>query len=96
MWRPSGGHFINLGFEEIIIPSIWTSKTFIEKAGGSEILEQMFSFDKSGTEMCLIPEVTGIIQELFEIIFSRKVLLQFIREKCFMFHVVIVMKCLHN
>lgn len=61
-----GGHFIAEGFEEIIIPSIWTSQTFIEKAGGSEILEQMYSFeDKLNNQICLIPEVTGIVQELF-------------------------------
>lgn len=72
MLKISGGHFINLGYEEIIIPSIWTSKTFVEKAGGSEILEQMFSFEKSGNEICLIPEVTGIIQELFRENFFKK------------------------
>lgn len=71
-WRPLGGHFINLGFEEIIIPSIWSSKTFVEKAGGSEILEQMFSFDKAGNEICLIPEVTGIVQELFRENYFKK------------------------
>lgn len=61
-----GGAFINEGFEEIIIPSIWDSKTFVEKAGGSEILEQMFNFnDKNNRGVCLVPEVTGIIQELF-------------------------------
>lgn len=62
----SGGAFINEGFEEIIIPSIWESKTFVEKAGGSEILEQMFNFnDKNNRGVCLVPEITGIIQELF-------------------------------
>lgn len=62
----SGGAFINAGYEEIIIPSIWSSETFVEKAGGSEILEQMYSFkDKAENDICLIPEVTGIIQEMF-------------------------------
>lgn len=61
-----GAAFIANGFEEIIIPSIWESKTFVEKAGGSEILNQMFSFkDKKEQDVCLIPEITGIIQELF-------------------------------
>lgn len=61
-----GAAFINAGFEEIIIPSIWESDTFVEKAGGSEILEQMFSFKTQGNqEVCLVPEITGIIQELF-------------------------------
>lgn len=63
----SGGAFIKAKFEEVIIPSIWTSQTFVEKAGGSEILEQMYSFkDQSDLDICLIPEVTGIVQELFK------------------------------
>lgn len=32
----------------------------------------MFSFEKSGNEICLIPEVTGIIQELFRENFFKK------------------------
>lgn len=61
----SGVAFIERGYEEIIIPSIWESDTFVEKAGGSEILQQMFAFeDKGGRPTCLIPEVTGIIQKL--------------------------------
>ncbi len=60
-----GAIFINKGYEEIIIPSIWETNTFIEKAGGSEILDQMFYFkDKGNRDVCLIPEVTGIIQQL--------------------------------
>ena len=62
----SGVAFIDNKFEEIIIPSIWESNTFVEKAGGSEILEQMFEFkDKGNRDICLVPEITGIIQELF-------------------------------
>jgi histidyl-tRNA synthetase len=61
-----GDAFINANFEEIIIPSIWDTETFIEKAGGSEILNQMFAFkDKGNRNVCLVPEITGIIQELF-------------------------------
>lgn len=61
-----GAAFIEEGFEEIIIPSIWEADTFVEKAGGSEILEQMFSFKTQGNQdVCLVPEITGIIQELF-------------------------------
>jgi len=64
--KHSGGAFINNGFDEIIIPSIWESNTFVEKAGGSEILEQMFNFnDKNNRGICLVPEITGVIQELF-------------------------------
>lgn len=63
---PSGAAFTDAGFEEIVIPSIWETDTFIEKAGGSEILDQMFAFkDKAERSICLIPEVTGVIQELF-------------------------------
>lgn len=62
----SGDVFIENGYEEIIIPSIWGSQTFVEKAGGSEILDQMFNFtDKNNKGICLVPEITGIIQELF-------------------------------
>ena len=69
----SGGAFINEGFEEIVIPSIWDSQTFVEKAGGSEILEQMFNFnDKNNRGVCLVPEITGIIQELFRESFVKK------------------------
>ncbi len=62
----SGVVFIAEGFEEIIIPSVWETKTFVEKAGGSEILEQMYSFkDQKSNDICLVPEITGVIQELF-------------------------------
>lgn len=61
----SGATFIQNQFEEIIIPTIWEDETFIKKAGGSEILGQMFAFkDKGERDICLIPEVTGIIQQL--------------------------------
>lgn len=57
--------FINRGYEEIILPNVWSSETFIKKAGGSEILNQMFNFkDKGNRDICLNPEITGIIQEL--------------------------------
>jgi histidyl-tRNA synthetase len=61
----SGGSFIANGYGEIIVPSLWEQKTFQDKAG-SEILNQMWSFrDKGDREVCLIPEVTGVIQELY-------------------------------
>lgn len=44
---------------------MWSSDTFVKKAGGSEILSQMFCFeDKKQRQLCLNPEITGIIQEL--------------------------------
>lgn len=59
-----GGFFTNQGFEEIILPSIWEQQTFIDKAG-PEILNQMWAFkDKGDRDVCLIPEATGLIQEL--------------------------------
>lgn len=52
-------------FEEVIIPSLREQKTFTDKAG-EEILGQMYTFqDKKGRDICLIPEVTAIIQEEF-------------------------------
>lgn len=51
------------GFEEVIVPAIWEQQTFIDKAG-PEIISQMWAFnDKSDREVCLIPEVTAIIQQ---------------------------------
>tara|TARA_Y100000034_G_scaffold127990_1_gene181833 strand:+ start:1113 stop:1643 length:531 start_codon:yes stop_codon:yes gene_type:complete len=52
-----------LGFEEIIVPSLAEQEIFEEKAG-REILNQMYSFpDKKGRPICLIPEVTAVIQK---------------------------------
>lgn len=51
------------GYEELIFPSIWKTDTFVAKAG-PEILGQMYTFkDKGDRDVCLIPEVTAIIQE---------------------------------
>jgi histidyl-tRNA synthetase len=52
-------------YEELVLPSIWETKTFVEKAG-SEIVDQMYVFkDKGDRDCCLIPEVTGIVQDLW-------------------------------
>lgn len=60
-----GGIFIDNNYDEVIIPSIWEQDTFIKKAG-NEILNQMWAFnDKGNRPVCLIPEVTGIIQEMY-------------------------------
>lgn len=54
------------GFVEIEIPSISYQSTFVKKAG-EEVLKQMYTFkDKSGRDLCLIPEVTGVIQDLWD------------------------------
>jgi histidyl-tRNA synthetase len=61
-----GGVFTAEGFDEIILPSIWEQRTFDEKAAGSPVLSQMWAFqDKGGRDVCLIPEATGIIRELY-------------------------------
>ena len=60
----SGAIFIEAGAEEAIVPALWGQDTFIEKAGGSEIIGQMWAFaDKAGRPCCLIPEATALFQE---------------------------------
>lgn len=62
---PSEVVFIDCDFEEVILPSIWEQQTFIDKAG-PEIINQMWAFqDKGDRPVCLIPEVTGLVQELW-------------------------------
>lgn len=52
-------------YSEIILPVLWEQQTFIDKAG-SEILGQMWAFkDKGDRHVCLIPEATAVIQELY-------------------------------
>ncbi|WP_175873837.1 ATP phosphoribosyltransferase regulatory subunit [Burkholderia sp. BCC0397] len=65
LWKPnSGAIFINVGAEEAIVPALWSQDTFIQKAGGSEIIGQMWAFpDKKGRACCLIPEATALFQE---------------------------------
>jgi histidyl-tRNA synthetase len=65
LWKPnSGAIFINQGAEEAIVPALWSQDTFIQKAGGSEIIDQMWAFpDKKGRACCLIPEATALFQE---------------------------------
>lgn len=61
-----GGVFINLGFDEVILSSMAPTELFIEKAG-QEIVNQIYAFpDKGGRNTCLIPEVTGVIQKLWD------------------------------
>lgn len=53
------------GFKEMTFPSIWETSTFIDKLG-KEKEGQMWTFeDKKGRNCCLVPEVTGLIQELW-------------------------------
>lgn len=63
--RSEGSVFTARGFEEVSFPSIWEEETFVDKSG-PEILRTMYTFpDKKGRKCCLIPEVTGIAQELY-------------------------------
>jgi len=48
-----------------VIPSIWERSTFTDKLG-PEKEGQMWTFqDKGGRDCCLIPEVTGVIQQMW-------------------------------
>lgn len=54
------------GYQEIIVPSLAESQVFVDKAG-PEILNQMYNFkDKGDRDICLIPEVTAIIQREYK------------------------------
>ncbi len=54
-----------------MIPSIWGQDTFVSRAG-EDILGQMYAFeDKRGRPICLIPEVTGIIQDRWKASWSK-------------------------
>ncbi|KUG42943.1 s II aminoacyl-tRNA synthetase [Pseudomonas savastanoi pv. fraxini] len=69
----SGAIFIEAGAEEAIVPALWGEDTFIEKAGGSEIISQMWAFnDKAGRACCLIPEATALFQERSEALLNGR------------------------
>jgi histidyl-tRNA synthetase len=53
------------GFTQVILPSVWEAETFAQKVG-AEKAEQMWRFrDKGDRDVCLVPEMTGMIQELW-------------------------------
>jgi histidyl-tRNA synthetase len=61
--RGCGGHFTDAGYEELIVPALWEQETFVQKAG-AEVVDQLYAFvDKKGRPVCLVPEITGLIQE---------------------------------
>ena len=61
---------------------LWEQRTFIEK-GGAEIAGQMYTFeDKKGRPICLVPEITGMIQDLWRDTWSRSS-----RKPCKVFYV---------
>lgn len=54
------------------MPALWEQQTFIDK-GGPEIVQQMYCFeDRSQRPICLIPEVTGLVQETYRTDWSRR------------------------
>ncbi|MCJ2372028.1 ATP phosphoribosyltransferase regulatory subunit [Pseudomonas sp. RGM 3321] len=81
----SGAIFIEAGAEEAIVPALWGQDTFIEKAGGSEIINQMWAFnDKAGRACCLIPEATALFQERSEALLNgRREVLFFYVARCY-------------
>jgi histidyl-tRNA synthetase len=70
--RRCGGVFTEAGYEELIVPALWERRTFVDKAG-PEVVDQMYTFaDKKGRDVCLVPEITGVIQELWRDDWSRR------------------------
>lgn len=68
-----GAGFTEAGAEEAIVPALWSQDTFISKAGGSEIIDQMWTFpDKKGRACCLIPEATALFQERTKELLGRR------------------------
>lgn len=53
------------GFEEMIFPAIWDTSTFTDKLGADKEAQMWAFSDKKGRNCCLVPEVTGIVQELW-------------------------------
>lgn len=67
-----GATFIEAGADEAIVPALWSQDTFIQKAGGSDIIDQMWAFaDKKGRACCLIPEATALFQERCDELLER-------------------------
>ncbi|ROL78785.1 hypothetical protein BLX41_11310 [Pseudomonas protegens] len=85
-WKDgSGAGFIEAGAEEVIVPALWGQDTFIEKAGGSEVIGQMWAFnDKAGRPCCLIPEATALFQETArELLAGREQAIFFYVARCY-------------
>jgi len=54
------------------VPALWEQQTFIAK-GGPEIVGQMYAFnDKKRRPICLVPEVTGMVQEAWRSDWSKR------------------------
>lgn len=60
------------GYEEVMFPSVWEQRTFVDKAG-PEVVGQMYAFpDKKGRPLTLIPEVTAIVEEIWREFWSKR------------------------
>jgi histidyl-tRNA synthetase len=69
----SGVVFIEAGAQEVILPALWQQDTYVARAGGSEVIAQMWAFrDKKGRPCCLIPEATAIFQERAKVFLNGK------------------------
>jgi histidyl-tRNA synthetase len=69
--RSCGGCFIGAAYEEIIVPALWEQETFVAKCG-QEIVDQLYAFDdKKGRPICLVPEITGIVQDEWRLRWSK-------------------------
>lgn len=54
------------------MPALWEQQPFIDK-GGPEIVEPMYAFrDKKQRPICLVPEVTGMVQEAWRSDWSKR------------------------
>jgi histidyl-tRNA synthetase len=63
---------VQLSYQETVFPSLWDVKTFTDKLG-TEKEAQMWTFsDKKGRAVCLVPEITGIVQELWRNEWSKE------------------------
>lgn len=66
----------------MIVPAIWEQATFVAKAG-PEIVRTMYTFeDKGGRACCLVPEITGLLQEEWRARWSKRE-----RKPCRLFYV---------
>jgi histidyl-tRNA synthetase len=56
----------------VIVPALWEQQTFVAK-GGAEIVGQMYAFDdKKGRPICLVPEITGLVQQTWRDTWSKR------------------------
>lgn len=54
-----------------MVPALWEASTFLDKLG-PEKEGQMWTFaDKGGRSCCLVPEITGLVQETWRETWSR-------------------------